>query len=77
MECIPIVSTANHPAEEPPMRTFFRLICSLAVATCLFAGCEPKLTEEDLEGIVYSPVSLGFKVAGDTSVNYMGYGLKG
>ena len=37
---------------------------------------ENNVTVEDLKGLVYSPASLGFKVSGDTSVNYMGYGLR-
>lgn len=37
---------------------------------------ENGVTVEELKGIVYSYVSLGFKVGGDTSVNYMGFGLK-
>ncbi len=31
---------------------------------------------EELKGLVYSPVLLGFKVGSDTSVNYMGYAIK-
>ncbi len=37
---------------------------------------ENSITVEELKGLVFSPVSLGFKVSGDTSVNYMGYGVK-
>lgn len=31
---------------------------------------------EELKGLVYSPLTLGFKLGADISVNYMGYALK-
>ena len=34
------------------------------------------VTVEDIKGIVYSPLTLGFKKGSDTSVNYMGYAVK-
>lgn len=37
---------------------------------------ENGITAQDIKGLIYSPLSLGFKVKGDTSVNYMGYAIK-
>ena len=34
------------------------------------------ITVEDISGLVYSPLTLGFKKGEDTSVNYMGYAIK-
>ncbi len=38
---------------------------------------ENNVAVKGLKGLSYSPVSFSFKISGDTSVNYIGYGVKG